>query len=403
MEIIHFLIIVIFVSLVSAGLLKILSEAENHLAKIFKFSSSGNIRFWPMFFVSLIILIISYVVGILSIELWSLITFISSLVLVLLDKDTLKSFFPFSKVDESKLNLIKIGYLGFIPIAYLSFFIFFKPIENVKIESQNYNNRVELVKKIGNEIEKLKDDEDVSISYNKSKKIFEMSISSRQKTEDLRYVLFGMRKLLIALSIYGIFFLIVIVLNSFQVIPESFFKMIGIDNMVQFRGRWDLIHNEMVQESTSIYIDSKKLYDNFTYIDLPSDKKTNYLLNKKRKDFFIITENGECHIKYKSDDDKLILKINNQDYYFQKYRPLKDRKNRKNIRIKLKKLETMKGNKYYLVSNSLFLKGTEYNIKSDYIIEDSGIYKHNNEIKLDVTPNGNEIIEYKELQYKLEN
>lgn len=403
MEIIHFLIIVIFVSLVSAGLLKILSEAENHLAKIFKFSSSGNIRFWPMFFVSLIILIISYVVGILSIELWSLITFISSLVLVLLDKDTLKSFFPFSKVDESKLNLIKIGYLGFIPIAYLSFFIFFKPIENVKIESQNYNNRVELVKKIGNEIEKLKDDEEVSISYNKSKKIFEMSISSRQKTEDLRYVLFGMRKLLIALSIYGIFFLIVIVLNSFQVIPESFFKMIGIDNMVQFRGRWDLIHNEMVQESTSIYIDSKKLYDNFTYIDLPSDKKTNYLLNKKRKDFFIITENGECHIKYKSDEDKLILKINNQDYYFQKYRPLKDRKNRKNIRIKLKKLETMKGNKYYLVSNSLFLKGTEYNIKSDYIIEDSGIYKYKNKIKLDVTPNGNETIEYKELQYKLEN
>lgn len=286
--------------LLAVLIIGIIQFVINFLSKYFTFFRKEEFDFSQVYFISLIVMILFLVFGYSSIETWQVVTLISAIFMAIFDVKLISSFFPISKIDEFKLYFFKLLYLLYIPWMYISVY---KINGNLKVQTFWY--AVEL----------------------------------------------GTKRFVLATIGLSSSILLFLILSNFKFIKNNFLALLGIENSPIFKGRWDYLDKDgNLVEGASIYINSRLLFDNFSYIISDDDeiRPSNYEL-KRDDDSIYIEANKKLEISF--DEANQILVID-EKYKFIKYNS-KEYKEKKS-KVSQKHPKKTDGNLYRYAQISIF-------------------------------------------------
>lgn len=261
------------------------------------------------FFFVLLGIIIFIIVGHTEVATWNFITWLSAILVFFLDENNVKKILPLAEIDKLKFIVIKLVFITFLPFVYISFFV-------------------------------------VNTYFLKGTILF----ASEFKIPD--YAVLGSLRFSIAVPMYLSSILIVYIVYKLflKVFKLDILELFGISNL-KFNGRWDYLdQDENLVEGASIYISSRHLFDNFSYIISDDDeiRPSNYEL-KKDDDSIYIEANKKLEISF--DEANQILVID-EKYKFIKYnsKEYKDKKSK----VSQKHPKKTDGNLYRYAQISIF-------------------------------------------------
>ena len=274
------LIWIVLVTFIEAGVLYILQKIPVLLSTVFSFLPSrkniGNYEkestpFGLIFFLVLLVMILFIIFGYTKVATWNFITLLSAILVFFLDEKNVKKILPLAEIDKLKFILIKLVFLTFLPFVYISTLLLEKSESLVST--------------------------------------FKMPA----------YAALGSLRFIIAMFMYGLSFLAVYIVYKLflKVFKLDILELFGISNL-KFKGRWDYLDKDgNLVEGASVYINSRLLFDNFSYIISDDDeiRPSNYEL-KKDDDSIYIEANKKIEISF--DEASQILTIG-EKHKFIKY------------------------------------------------------------------------------------
>ncbi|WP_347109844.1 hypothetical protein [Streptococcus salivarius] len=279
------LIWIVLVTCIEAGVLYILQKIPVLLSTVFSFlPSRKNIGkyekestpFGLIFFLVLLVMILFIIFGYTKVATWNFITLLSAILVFFLDEKNVKKILPLAEIDKLKFILIKLVFVTFLPFVYISFSI----VNTLLLEKS------------------------------------ELLVSTFKMPA---YAALGSLRFIIAMFMYlsSVLVFYIVYKLFLKVFKLDILELFGISNL-KFNGRWDYLDKDgNLVEGASIYINSRLLFDNFSYIISDDDeiRPSNYEL-KKDDDSIYIEANKKLEISF--DEANQILVID-EKYKFIKY------------------------------------------------------------------------------------
>ena len=265
--------------------------------------------FGLIFFFTLIGITFFIIFGYTKVATWNFISLLLAIIVFFLDENNVKKILPLAEIDKLKFIVIKLVIITFLPFVYISFSI-------------------------------------VNSSLLKETELFtsKFKIPDYATYGSLRFTI-AMFMCLLSFSVVYIFYILFL-----KVFKLDILEVFGISNL-KFNGRWDYLdQDENLVEGASIYINSRLLFDNFSYIisDDNEVRPSNYEL-KKDDDSIYIEANKKLKISF--DETNQILVID-EKYKFIKYNS-KEYKEKKS-KVTQKHPKKTDGNLYRYAQISIF-------------------------------------------------